>query len=169
MNWRVKPSSYKPEKWTWRFSNWPELSSTAGQSWTDKTMNYLIQKTFFPVNFVAFAFTHPTLLLWVTVFTGFGHLMQIQDWLHALQGPGKMKMWGPLFLKIIGNFRMMTVEFYFSLLFFSCFLRALPAAYGSSQARGWIRTVAASLQHSHRNVGSELYLWLVSLAAVPDP
>ena len=41
-----------------------------------------------------------------------------------------------------------------------CFLlfRATPAAYGSSQARGQIGAVAASLRHSHRNTGSEPHL-----------
>ena len=33
--------------------------------------------------------------------------------------------------------------------------RAAPAAYGGSQARGPIEAVAASLQHSHSNTGSE--------------
>ena len=34
------------------------------------------------------------------------------------------------------------------------------AAYGSSQARGWIGATAASLHHSHSNVASNLYLRL---------
>ena len=33
-----------------------------------------------------------------------------------------------------------------------------PVAYGSSQARGQIGTIAASLLHSHSNVGYELHL-----------
>ena len=42
-------------------------------------------------------------------------------------------------------------------------------AYGSSQARGWIRAVAASLHHSHRNAGSELHLQPTpQLMAIPD-
>ena len=36
--------------------------------------------------------------------------------------------------------------------------RATPIAYGSSQARGRIGAVAASLRHSHINVRSELHL-----------
>ena len=32
--------------------------------------------------------------------------------------------------------------------------RATPMAYGSSQARSWIRTTVASLHHSHSNAGS---------------
>ena len=43
------------------------------------------------------------------------------------------------------------ILFYFILLFF----RAEPTAYGSSQARGQIRAAAASLHHSHSNMGSE--------------
>ena len=41
------------------------------------------------------------------------------------------------------------------LFFFSFFLRATLAAYGSSQARGLIRAIAAGLHHSHSNTGSE--------------
>ena len=36
-----------------------------------------------------------------------------------------------------------------------CFLRAAPAAYGGSQARGLIGAVAAGLLHSHSDTGSE--------------
>ena len=45
--------------------------------------------------------------------------------------------------------------------FFFFFLEAggAPAAYRSSQARGWIRATAASLCHSHSNARSKLYLW----------
>ena len=43
----------------------------------------------------------------------------------------------------------------FFLFFFST---AAPMAYESSQARGQIRTTAASLCHRHSNVGSELRL-----------
>ena len=41
--------------------------------------------------------------------------------------------------------------------FFSLF-RAIPAAYGSSQARGGIGAAAAGLHHNHSNMGSELCL-----------
>ena len=42
-----------------------------------------------------------------------------------------------------------------------------PAAYGNSQARGWIG--AASLHHSHSNDGSELHLRpMLQLAVTPD-
>ena len=34
-------------------------------------------------------------------------------------------------------------------------LVAIPAAYGSSQARGWIRAAAAGLHHSHSNAGPQ--------------
>ena len=42
--------------------------------------------------------------------------------------------------------------------FFVCLLRAAPAAYGGSQARGPIRAVVASLHQSHSNARSELHL-----------
>ena len=38
------------------------------------------------------------------------------------------------------------------------FFRAVPVAYGGSQARGQIRAVAAGLHHSHSNVRSEPHL-----------
>ena len=44
--------------------------------------------------------------------------------------------------------------------FFLFFLfRAAPVDYGSSQAKGLIRAIAAGLCHSHGNVWSELCLW----------
>ena len=50
-----------------------------------------------------------------------------------------------------------------------CLLRAIPAAYGGSQARSLIRTVAASLHHSHSNSGSKLCLWpMPQLTAMLD-
>ena len=42
--------------------------------------------------------------------------------------------------------------------FFLFFSRAIPMAYGGSQARGLIRAVAAGLHHSHSNARSELHL-----------
>ena len=48
--------------------------------------------------------------------------------------------------------------------------RAVPAAYGGSKARGSVRTTAASLHHSHSNMGSKLHLPPTSqLMAKPDP
>ena len=44
------------------------------------------------------------------------------------------------------------LEAYF---FVFCLFRTAPAAYGSSQARGLIRAVAASLVHSHNNSRSK--------------
>ena len=57
---------------------------------------------------------------------------------------------------------------------FWCFLfllvRVTPLAYGSSQARGWIGTAAASLDHSHRNLGPKPHLRTIpQLRATPDP
>ena len=51
--------------------------------------------------------------------------------------------------------------------FFAFFLRALPTAYGSSEAKGGIRARAAGPRHSHRNSGSKLNL--PQLEAKPDP
>ena len=45
-----------------------------------------------------------------------------------------------------------------SFFFFFWLFRASPAAYGSSQARGQIGVIAASLHHRHSNARSELCL-----------
>lgn len=42
----------------------------------------------------------------------------------------------------------------FCFVLFCWFFRASPAAYGDSQVRGSIRTVASRLYHSHRNAES---------------
>ena len=48
--------------------------------------------------------------------------------------------------------------------------RAVPVAYGNSQATGPIRAAAAGLQHSHSNAGSEPHLWPTPwLMVMPDP
>ena len=58
---------------------------------------------------------------------------------------------------------------FFCLLFYFLF-RAAPVAYGSSQTRGWIRTVAAGLRQSHSNLGSQPHLRPApQLMATPDP
>ena len=47
---------------------------------------------------------------------------------------------------------------------------AAPAAYGGSQARGSIGTIAVGLHQSHSNAGSELHLQPTpQLMATPDP
>ena len=48
-------------------------------------------------------------------------------------------------------------RFFFFFLFFLFFFRVMPAAYGSSQARGRIGATAAG--HSHSNARSEFRLW----------
>ena len=53
----------------------------------------------------------------------------------------------------VSPFEYGSMEFFFFCLF--AFSRADPVAYGGSQARGQIRAVAASLHHSHSDVGSE--------------
>ena len=56
------------------------------------------------------------------------------------------------------------------LFFFFTFFRSAPTAYGSSQARGPIGAVAASLHCNHSNMGSELRLWPIpQFTAMPDP
>ena len=54
--------------------------------------------------------------------------------------------------------------------FFFCLFKATLIAYGGSQARGQIGAAAASLHHSHRNVGSKPRLWPTpQLTATLDP
>ena len=49
-------------------------------------------------------------------------------------------------------------------------VRAAPAAYGGSQARGRIRAAAAGLHHSHSHAGPKPRLQSASqLMATPDP
>ena len=64
---------------------------------------------------------------------------------------------------------MLVFAFYFILFYFIflLFFRA-SMAHGGSQARGWIRALAATLYYSHSNVGSELHLRLTpQLTAMP--
>ena len=65
------------------------------------------------------------------------------------------------------------ILFYFTFLFFCLFVfffRALPTAYGGSQARGRIGAVASGLHQSHSNTRSELCLRPPSqLTATLDP
>ena len=59
---------------------------------------------------------------------------------------------------------------FFFISLFLCLFRAIPAAYGGSQARGWIGAVAAGLHHRHSNAGSEPHLWPTpQLTPMPDP
>ena len=54
--------------------------------------------------------------------------------------------------------------------FFFLLFRAIPAAYGGSQARDRTGATAAGLHHSHSNAGSEPSLWPTwQLKATPDP
>ena len=66
-----------------------------------------------------------------------------------------------------------TKDNYKSLFFFFFFFlsfRATSVAYGGSQARGRIGTVAAGLHYSHSNAGSKLCLRPTpQLIATPDP
>ena len=52
--------------------------------------------------------------------------------------------------------------------FFFFLYMATPSAYGISQGKGWIGTLAVSLCHSHSNAGSKLHLWpTLHLEAMP--
>ena len=53
------------------------------------------------------------------------------------------------------NFYSILFHLFFYLFAFS---RAVPEAYGGSQARGQIGAVATSLRHSHSNAGSRPHL-----------
>ena len=63
----------------------------------------------------------------------------------------------------VGYFAFVIFVVIVSLLLFLvlCFrlFRATPKAYGGSQARGWIRAIAAGLCHSYNNARSEPCLW----------
>ena len=54
--------------------------------------------------------------------------------------------------------------------FVFCLFRGIPMAYGSSQARGQIRAIAAGLFHSHSNTDSKLLLRPIQqFTAMLDP
>ena len=77
-----------------------------------------------------------------------------------------------IFTKLICLFLNLIFIYLLLLLLFCLFAIswAAPAAYGGSQARGRIGAVAASLNHSHSNAGSETYLQPTpQLTATPDP
>ena len=60
--------------------------------------------------------------------------------------------------------------FIYLLIYSFIYFRAANAAYGSSQARGWIVATAAGLCHSHSNVESKQHLRLTSqVTAMWDP
>ena len=60
--------------------------------------------------------------------------------------------------------------FIYFFFFVFCPFRAIPTAYGGSQARGLIKAVAAGLYHSHSNTGFELRLRPTpQLTATLDP
>ena len=57
-----------------------------------------------------------------------------------------------------------------SLSLFRSLFRAAPAAFGGSQARGWMWAAATGLHHRHSSAGSEPWLWPTpQLAAAPGP
>ena len=89
--------------------------------------------------------------------SGLAVLPPAETW--CLSSPGKFHFLFYLFILI-----------YFLFFCPSAFSWATPTAYGGSQARGLIGTVATGLNHSHRNSGSELHLQPTpQLTATPDP
>ena len=69
-----------------------------------------------------------------------------------------------VYLKLIQCYMSIIPQFLF------LFFRTTPAANGASKARGPIGAIAASLRHSHTNVGSEPCLQSTpQLMAMPDP
>ena len=71
----------------------------------------------------------------------------------------RLDSWSTFPLKFLWLFHA-TNNFQSKYLFIYCFFRATPAAHGCYQAKGRIGAAAASLNHSHRIVGSEMQLWL---------
>ena len=69
-----------------------------------------------------------------------------------------------------GNAKCLAISFSFFLFGLFAFSRAAPMAYGGSQARGLIGTVATSLRQGHSNTGSEPRLLPTpQLTAMLDP
>ena len=74
--------------------------------------------------------------------------------------------WTTIFTTICPDFCYFTFFFFFFFLLF----RAASMACGNFQARGWIRTKAASLYHTNSNAGSKPCLWSTpQLRAMLDP
>ena len=64
----------------------------------------------------------------------------------------------------------LVIIYFILLLLLFLLFRAIPAAYGGSQARGLIRAVAAGQRHSHSNAGTKQHLWPTpQLTTTPDP
>ena len=73
-------------------------------------------------------------------------------WASCLIAETQLPQWIFIVIVVIVIIRLISV--------FVVFLfRAAPVAYGSSQAKGQIRAVAAGLYHSHSNARSEPPLW----------
>ena len=84
------------------------------------------------------------------------HFKGIQLFLEFMNLGQKLRNWGMNWaLWGVTIISLLVTYSFFSFLLF----KAKPAAYGSSQARSWIRAAAAGLCHSHSNAGSEPHLW----------
>ena len=73
--------------------------------------------------------------------------------------------WASFFYVFLNNLKM-----FINLTSFShfCLFRAVPAVYGSSQAKSQIRASAAGLHHSHSKVRSEQHLRPTPQLMAPD-
>ena len=108
-------------------------------------------------------FVIQTLIYFPIFLTGFiGFLLGFDIALYILGTSHLLNMW-------FANIFFYCVVYLF-IFFFPSLFRAALVAYGSSQARGKIKAVAASLCHSHSNARSEPYPQpTLELMATPDP
>ena len=118
-------------------------------------------RVFFPFNLFLLVFEMPCKLL--------GPKYVLNCWLQLLN---KENFFGPRdtvkkLLRLWSEMRKGGIFFYLFIYF--CLFRRPPAAYGSSQARGWIRATAARLTcDSHAK--SKPHLWpMPQFTATPDP
>ena len=89
-------------------------------------------------------------------------VISVMTWQHPTDYLGHCYTAVPFLAVALGSSHCLVNFFlFFSLLFSFFFLslfRAASTAYGSSQAKGLIRAIAARLHHSHSNAGSKLCL-----------
>jgi len=118
-------------------------------------LDYWYSTSIMTIMFVTVAYMSP--LFFVLIFFGCTHGIQkflgkgLNPFYSSDPNPCMWQCW--IFIHCITRQLLLVV-------FFVClFFRASPMAYGSSQAKGWIRATAAGLHHSRSNVGSELHLW----------
>ena len=75
-----------------------------------------------------------------------------------------------LILKLCGGGESYFLYYYYYYYYYFCLFRAIPMAYGGSQARCPVGAVVTGLCHSHSNAGYEPHLQTIpQLTATPDP